>query len=130
MSFEHSKILNATSTDVQGLVLDTAAFIHEAPPGVTTISAVVQSNSKSLVDAFNFKEVQPKDNLKALDFGLEFSWLTTFSAYFNADYIVDIYVPSNMLQYVKLSGCGNVAVYPHVLANTTTQSLEARVTGS
>ncbi|KAF0697486.1 Aste57867_11796 [Aphanomyces stellatus] len=35
-----------------------------------------------------------------------------------------------MLQYIQLSGCDNVVVYPRALANYTNQSLEARVNGS
>ncbi|KAF0697487.1 Aste57867_11797 [Aphanomyces stellatus] len=130
MSLEFLKVFNTTSTDFQGLVLDTAAFIHEAPAVVETFSAVVRSNSTLLVDAFTWKEAQSTNNVKALAAGFQFMWDNNSSISFDADYIVDIYVPSNVLQSIKLTGSGNVVVYPHVLANVSTQSLVAQVTGS
>ncbi|KAH9123441.1 hypothetical protein LEN26_009945 [Aphanomyces euteiches] len=105
----YSKVFNATSTDVYGLVLNLGAYVYEAPPGVQTVSAVVKSNSKGFIDAFEFKERTIKSSIKALDIGVKNTWGNAFLVW-SANYIVDIYVPTAMIEYVDLNGGNDVVI--------------------
>ncbi|KAF0690988.1 hypothetical protein As57867_006495, partial [Aphanomyces stellatus] len=87
-SFDNKKVFNSTDADLNGLILDKAANIYAAPPGVETISAVIQADSQSIADAFYFKEKYTKTNGN-LEIGLKQTWATTF-AFWNANYILDI----------------------------------------
>ncbi|CAK4176913.1 unnamed protein product, partial [Aphanomyces euteiches] len=107
----HSKVFNATSTDVYGLVLNLGAYVYEAPPGVQTVSAVVKSNSKGFIDAFEFKERTIKSSIKALDIGVKNTW-------------------GNAFLYVDLDGGNDVVMYPHTIVNNASRSLQAEVSGS
>ncbi|KAG9413557.1 hypothetical protein AC1031_012783 [Aphanomyces cochlioides] len=125
----HSKVFNATSTDVYGLVLNLGVHVYEAPPGVQTISAVVKSDSEGFINAFEFKERTVKSSIKALDIGVKNTWGNAFLVW-SANYIVDIYVPTAMIEYVDLDGGNDVIMYPRTIVNNASRSLQAEVSGS
>ncbi|CAK4710792.1 unnamed protein product, partial [Aphanomyces euteiches] len=124
----HSKVFNATSTDVYGLVLNLGAYVYEAPPGVQTVSAVVKSNSKGFIDAFEFKERTIKSSIKALDIGVKNTWGNAFLVW-SANYIVDIYVPTAMIESLQaeVSGSGSIFMQDSDIA---LKQLQLEVSGS
>ncbi|RHY32120.1 hypothetical protein DYB32_002853 [Aphanomyces invadans] len=116
-------IFNATSTRVRGLTLiNTGGIIHEDPVHASP-SIVFRASNPDLVRALtvNQNEGPNGDTLE-----LQFSSRQDVAG----DYLLEIYMPSNSLQYVHAGDGGSTVVGPNTLIVDSSRDIGIKSSGS
>ncbi|ETV84418.1 hypothetical protein H257_03634 [Aphanomyces astaci] len=116
-------IFNATSTNVRGLnLINTGGIIREDPVNASP-SIVYRASNPDLVRAL---VVNQNDGANGDTLELELLSQKDIAG----DYLLEIYIPSNSLQYIHTGDGGNTVVGPNTLVVDSNRDIEIKALGS
>ncbi|KAG9413646.1 hypothetical protein AC1031_012874 [Aphanomyces cochlioides] len=119
-------IFNATRGDVRGLVLNNAGAFVYTTDSATTPSVVLRASNSNLLRALAI-HIRDTDVFPVMELAFP---STADSASIDGDYVLQVYVPTQSLQYLRTAQAGDTSIAAEAFTNDTTVEVKMQATGS
>ncbi|CAK4069337.1 unnamed protein product [Aphanomyces euteiches] len=114
-------IFNATRGDVRGLVLNNAGAFVYTTDSATTPSVVLRASNSNLLRALAI-HIRDTDVFPVMEL--------VFPSTADGDYVLEVYVPTQSLQYLLTAQAGDTSIAAEVFTNDATVEVKMQATGS
>ncbi|CAK4691707.1 hypothetical protein AeMF1_015569 [Aphanomyces euteiches] len=114
-------IFNATRGDVRGLVLNNAGAFVYTTDSATTPSVVLRASNSNLLRALAI-HIRDTDVFPVMELA--------FPSTADGDYVLEVYVPTQSLQYLRTAQAGDTSIAAEVFTNDATVEVKMQATGS